>query len=234
MMCISRIALLSQLLLAVGAWSFQGPLVVPAQRSGSSALLAENEHNGRMTTGGSQSRRQIFARTGAMVASGVSFAALLGGPQQPALAAGETPPTKEELDRIKTGYEGLRYLLDNWDKETTVCRENGGECKRNADKVRKYLGLRSTTDPLFQIEKVFGKVKYMDNVDFDKLDDFYQATEDWNTAQNMSNSMAFISQFGEYNPGGGKDSVLKYLTESQLQVVQAEGALKRIMESLDI
>ena len=33
----------------------------------------------------------------------------------------------------------------------------------------------------------------------------------------MSNSMAFISQFGEYNPGGGKDEVLKYLEESKKQ-----------------
>lgn len=45
--------------------------------------------------------------------------------------------------------------------------------------MRKYLGLRSTTDPLFQIEKVFNKVKFMDGVDVDKLDDFFEATEDW-------------------------------------------------------
>lgn len=42
----------------------------------------------------------------------------------------------------------------------------------------------------------------MDNIDVDKLEQFFEATEDWNTAMNMSNSMAFISQFGEYNPGG--------------------------------
>lgn len=77
-----------------------------------------------------------------------------------------------------------------------ICQENGGECKRNADAVRKYLGLRSTKDPLFQIEKVFEKVKYMDDIDADKVEDFFEATEDWNAAVNMSNSMAFISQFG--------------------------------------
>lgn len=57
------------------------------------------------------------------------------------------------------------------------------------------MGLRSTTDPLFQVEKIFTKVKNMD-LDLDKLEDFFEATEDWNTAVNMSNSMAFISQFG--------------------------------------
>eukprot|EP00804_Cyclotella_cryptica_P019550 CCRYP_014323-RA/>CCRYP_014323-RA protein AED:0.39 eAED:0.39 QI:97/1/1/1/0.5/0.33/3/716/219 len=129
--------------------------------------------------------------------------------------ASDEPPTPEEIARIKKGYENIRYLLSNWEQETTVCRENGGECKRDADAVRRYLGLRSTKDPLFQIEKVFAKVKNMEGIDVDKLEEFFEATEDWNTAMNMSNSMAFISQFGEYNPGGGKDEVLKYLNESQ-------------------
>ena len=47
---------------------------------------------------------------------------------------------------------------------------------------------------------------------------------------NMSNSMAFISQFGEYNPGGGKDEVLKYLNEAQKQVILAEKALAVILD----
>ena len=61
------------------------------------------------------------------------------------------------------------------------------------------MGLRSTTDPLFQIEKVFDKVKYMDDIDIDDLEIFFAATEEWNSAVNMSNSMAFISQFGVSN-----------------------------------
>mmetsp|Transcript_10878 Transcript_10878/g.15343 ORF Transcript_10878/g.15343 Transcript_10878/m.15343 type:complete len:218 (+) Transcript_10878:101-754(+) len=147
--------------------------------------------------------------------------------------AGGSPPTKEDLQRIKVGYEGLTYLLANFEQETTICRENGGECKRDADPVRRYMGLRSTTDPLFQIEKVFAKVKNMD-LDPDQLEAFFEATEDWNTAMNMSNSMAFISQFGEYNPGGGKDEVLKYLEEAKIQVVRAQKSLKTIMECLEI
>ena len=51
---------------------------------------------------------------------------------------------------------------------------------------------------------------------------------------NMSNSMAFISQFGEYNPGGGQDNVLKYLNESKKQVILAQKSLKTIMDCLDI
>eukprot|EP00591_Stephanopyxis_turris_P010597 CAMPEP_0195530408 /NCGR_PEP_ID=MMETSP0794_2-20130614/33283_1 /TAXON_ID=515487 /ORGANISM="Stephanopyxis turris, Strain CCMP 815" /LENGTH=165 /DNA_ID=CAMNT_0040661915 /DNA_START=284 /DNA_END=781 /DNA_ORIENTATION=+ len=150
------------------------------------------------------------------------------------LAASSKAPTQEELDRIKKGHEGIVYLLANFDQETTTCRENGGECKRDADRVRKYMGLRSTTDPLFQIEKVFAKVKYMDDLDPDKLETFFEATEDYNTAMNMSNSMSFISQFGEYNPGGGKDEVLKYLEEARKQVILAEKALRNIMDCLNI
>ena len=58
------------------------------------------------------------------------------------------------------------------------------------------VGLRSTTDPLFQVEKIFARVKYMDDIDVDKLEAFFEAAEDYNSAMNMSNSMAFISQFG--------------------------------------
>jgi hypothetical protein len=66
------------------------------------------------------------------------------------------------------------------------------------------------------------------------LESFFEAAEDWNSAMALSNSMAFISQFGEYNPGGGQDSVLKYLNESKRAVIQAQGSLKRIMAALDL
>lgn len=177
------------------------------------------------------SRRDLFIRAGSTALVTLTTSTIN---TSPAMAAGATsPPTKEELDRIKVGYDNIKYLLANWEQETTVCRENGGECKRDADAVRRYLGLRSTTDPLFQIEKVFLKVKYMDDIDVDKLEQFFEATEDWNTAMNMSNSMAFISQFGEYNPGGGKDEVLKYLNEAEKQVILAEKALATILDCVN-
>lgn len=142
--------------------------------------------------------------------------------------------TPEEITRIQTGWEQINYLLNHFEEETTVCRENGGECKRDANAIRKVLGLRSTTDPLFQIDKVFAKFKLLPMEDYDQLDALYDAAENWNSSISMSNSMAFISQFGEYNPGGGKDEVLKYLLEAQKQVVLARDALKTIMVTLDI
>ena len=178
------------------------------------------------------SRRDAM-NAAASAAFGLTSLVTVGGSPMPAFAAASAGPTKAELERIKAGYKQITYLLDNFDQETTVCRENGGECKRNADAIRKVLGLRSTEDPLFQIEKVFDKVKGMD-LDIDKLETFFDATEEWNSAINMSNSMAFISQFGEYNPGGGQDQVLKFLNESKKQVISAQKALKTIMECLDI
>jgi hypothetical protein len=166
------------------------------------------------------------------LAASFGLATLLVQTSTPAQAA-SIEVTKADMERIKAGYKQITYLLDNFEQETTVCRENGGECKRDANAIRKVLGLRSTTDPLFQIEKVFAKVKNMD-VDPDKLDALYDATEDWNSAVSMSNSMAFISQFGEYNPGGGKDEVFKYLIESKKQVLFAKDALKTIMTGLGI
>jgi len=54
-----------------------------------------------------------------------------------------------------------------------------------------------------------------------------------NSAMAMSNSMAFISQFGEYNPGGGKDEVLKYLNEAEIQVKLAEKALAKVIDCVE-
>jgi len=141
-------------------------------------------------------QKSIFSRRQAL-SSAAAFGVGSLVWKQEASAAG-APPTKEELDRLRKGYEQIQYLLNNFEQETTICKENGGECKRDADAIRRVLGLRSTTDPLFQIDKVFNKVKNMD-IDPDQLDAFFEATEDWNSAMNMSNSMAFISQFGEYN-----------------------------------
>jgi hypothetical protein len=186
------------------------------------------------------SRRQAFTTTTAAAgAVGLSF--LTQAPNSANAAAGTAAaagPTQDELERLRIGYKKIQYLLDHFDQETTICRENGGECKRDADAIRRALGLRSTTDPLFQIEKVFAKVKNMadddSSFDVEQLETFFDATEEFNSATNMSNSMSFISQFGEYNPGGGQDQVLKYLIESKKQVEAAQKALKTICEVLHV
>lgn len=65
----------------------------------------------------------------------LGVAALFTG-ELPAVAAG-TPPSADELARVKKGYEQIQYLLANFEQETTVCKENGGECKRDAEPIRR-------------------------------------------------------------------------------------------------
>ena len=72
------------------------------------------------------------------------------------------------------------------------------------------------------------------DIDPEDLEKYYEAMEDYNACMAMSNSMAFISQFGEYNPGGGKDEVLKYLDESKIQVKLAQKNLGIMMGILKI
>ena len=61
--------------------------------------------------------------------------------QQPAVAAG-SPPSPDDLNRINQGYKQIQYLLANFEQETTVCRDNGGECKRDAEPVRKGMCMK--------------------------------------------------------------------------------------------
>jgi len=154
----------------------------------------QHNNNNYMKSDVAVSRRGALATAAASAFGLVSASAGFGGVGVlPAYAAAGGGMTKADYDRIKLGYQQITYLLDNFEQETTTCRENGGECKRDADPIRRVLGLRSTSDPLFQIEKVFDKVKDMD-LDIDKLERFFEASEEFNSATNMSNSMAFISQ----------------------------------------
>ena len=204
----------------------------------SHAMASNSGATAHHTSTRRESFRHLFSKSGAVATAVSALTSTMMVASATAATSSSTSNiiTPEEVKRIQIGYQQINYLLDHFEEETTVCRENGGECKRDANSIRKVLGLRSTTDPLFQIEKVFAKFKNLSldgdaDVDIEAL---YDAAEDWNSSISMSNSMAFISQFGEYNPGGGKDEVLKYLLESKKQVLFAKDALKTIMINLKI
>lgn len=84
------------------------------------------------TKGETFSRRQILTSSGAAL----GVAALLVSDARP-VGAATAPPTADELNRIRVGYQQIQTLLNNFDEATTVCRENGGECKRDAEPIRK-------------------------------------------------------------------------------------------------
>jgi hypothetical protein len=84
--------------------------------------------------------REIFSRRDAISAAAAGVAGGVGllSQVQPSYAA-TTPPTKAELDRIVFGYKQISDLLNDFENATTTCRENGGECKRNAEPIREFV-----------------------------------------------------------------------------------------------
>ena len=77
-------------------------------------LEMSNNHNEDVE----MSRRVAFGKS---AASFLSVASIVTGNPEFAFAA-KAPPSADELNRIKVGYERMSYLLDNFDQETTICR----------------------------------------------------------------------------------------------------------------
>ena len=96
------------------------------------ALSLKNTHPRHSTN--FMDRRQAVGTT---VATAFGLGSVLLQPAQPAMAA-NAGPTADELKRIQVGYKQITELLNNFEEATTTCRENGGECKRDAEPIREY------------------------------------------------------------------------------------------------
>lgn len=144
-------------------------------------------------------------------------------------SAARAKSTRQDLQRLAKGYRRLVYLLDNFEEETTVCNP---DCNRTPDKVRQYLGLKSTADPLFNSEKLL--IDATEWVKPGMVDEYQEAVEKWCSAIAGANGEAFISSFGEYNPGGGKGQVDKYIERARENVILAKKNLEVIAKALDL
>ncbi|KAL1520020.1 hypothetical protein AB1Y20_023498 [Prymnesium parvum] len=131
-----------------------------------------------------------------------------------------------DLSRLQKGLGDVQFLLDNWVQETT----NPTSGAMDPDRVRVYLGLRSTSSPLFQIDKLLTKAQ--NKVDPDRFEEWIEAVEGWDSHLNKVNELAYTSSFGEYNPGGGKDQIAKYLELAREEVVLCRDSLKKMIELL--
>ena len=143
-----------------------------------------------------------------------------------ALAAADTT----DLTRLQSGLKEINYLIDNWEKETT--NPNSGNA--DPDRVRIFIGLRSTTSPLFQVEKLLAAPTTQDKVDPDRFEEWIASTEELNSHINKINELAYTSSVGEYNPGGGKDQVAKYLEMARGEVVEARDSLSNLIQLLGL
>ena len=199
-------------------------------------------------------RRSFLLALPALAAPSTAFAAATGGgsvlsqvesqgvgpPKMGELAKltkGEPGP--EELKRLALGYQRLQYLLGNWEKETTVCirgckgkYENCG-CTRDPVIVQSYMGYKSMHDPLFKAGDLMMRASPLVKSDAD-FDRYNEAMERWNTKAEAGNIMAYVSSWGEANPGGGQDEIARYLEKSRKEVVESSNLLKTIMDILSI
>ena len=199
-------------------------------------------------------RRSFLLALPALAAPTTAFAAATGGgsvTSQIETKGGGPPkigelakltkgePGPEELKRLAQGYQRLEYLLSNWEKETTVCikgckgsYENCG-CTRDPVIVQSYMGYKSMNDPLFKAGDLMMRASTMvqSDADFDRYND---AMTKWTQKADSGNIMAYVSSWGEANPGGGQDEIARYLEKSRKEVVDSANLLKTIMDILSI
>jgi len=154
----------------------------------------------------------------------------------PSTAAAATQDQKDKENIVK-GYNRLQYLLDNWEAETTVCKTGqettfGDKCERTPVKVMEYLGFKSTNDPLFKADATMMRLK--SSVPSDREMDFFEAIDAFGQNAEEANSMAFVSSWGEANPGGGKDRVRLFIERSKKNVIVSRDSLKTVMDILDL
>jgi len=183
------------------------------------------------------SRRRFISNNLAVLLSSLSVVQLVVG--QPAVATAATAINKQgEIDKsnVLKGYQRLNYLLDNWEKETTKCGMGGDKlevsCDRTPMKVMDYMGFRSTKDPLYQADKMLRRL-YADAPP--KRDsEFYDAVEVFAIESEEASGMAFISSWGEANPGGGKDRVDLFIERARKNVVNSQKSLKTVIDILEL
>jgi hypothetical protein len=108
----------------------------------------------------------------------------------------------------------------------------GDKCERTPTKVMEYLGFKSTSDPLFKAESTMMRMKA--SVPPDRESEFYDAIDSFSQNAEEANSMAFVSSWGESNPGGGKDRVRLFIERSRNNVVKSRDSLRTVMDILDL
>jgi hypothetical protein len=178
-----------------------------------------------------QNRRDFL-----ILATGTTLLPLLA-PLPGHAAAKTTAQQQKDMDNIVKGYNRLQYLLDNWVEKTTVCKIGqettfGDKCERTPTVVMEYLGFKSTSDPLFKADAAMLRLK--DLVPSDREVDFYDAVDAFAQNAEEANGMAFVSSWGEANPGGGKDRVQLFIERAKNNVIASRDSLKTVMDILEL
>ncbi len=95
-----------------------------------------------------------------------------------------------------------------------------------------YLGYKSMNDPLFRVDKTMFRLQTLVGPD-DEID-YMEAMELFNEKAEEASNTAFISSWGEANPGGGKDRVELFIERSRKQVETAKNSLGTVIRILNL
>lgn len=95
-----------------------------------------------------------------------------------------------------------------------------------------YLGYKSMNDPLFRADKTLFRLQAL--VSGDEEIEYMEAMEMFNEKAEEASNTAFISSWGEANPGGGKDRIDMFIERSKKQIEVAKNSLGTVIKILDI
>ena len=164
-------------------------------------------------------------------------------------APGGPPPTPAELSRLSEGLARVDFLLDNWDRVTTVCQTEGSggaledrqvvrtqnqdRCKKTPLVVQRFIGASSTLDPLFRADKLMIRAQQL--VGDDDQEDYTSAVDNYITKQQISSTMAYTSSWsGIENPNGSVEQVEENLMQAKMEVKNTRETLATVVDLLKI
>lgn len=87
-------------------------------------------------------------------------------------------------------------------------------------------------DPLFKADKTMLRLQAL--VPPEDEVDYLEAMEKWIENADEASGMAYVSSWGEANPGGGKDRVEYYIERSKNDVIEARNSLETVIRILKL
>lgn len=95
-----------------------------------------------------------------------------------------------------------------------------------------YLGYKSMNDPLFKADKTLRRLEAL--VPPEDLDAYIEAVDMWIQKADEGSGMAYVSSWGESNPGGGKDRIAFFIERSKRDVIACRDSLATVAKILRI
>jgi hypothetical protein len=195
------------------------------------------------TSSSFSSRRDLF-RNVVPATAAAAMTVLLSS--QPYVVNAAVLPSPVELERLQKGHARIKYMLNNWDDVTSVCKntsdqatkqvvrtDGGDKCSKTPLNVQIYMGYKSTEDPLYKIDKLMIRAAPLIKDDGDSVN-YLEAVENYKENADNVSMMAYTSSWGEANPNGGKDVIDDYLEKTRQDVVSSERSLKMILGYLGL